>query len=284
VKRSQPRRRACPREASLGASWAMRLTPEPFRDFLPYTSLSALKVVHTGQVLEHALQVVQHYGSEPARAAGAEVLAASMRAAGLPIQVARAAFAPLDATRLSRAARVAIGDQVLRLYFHQLYAQGPWFLDLRPRHFAWSEERQQLTFFPSGLWYRPEAEFRRRVQSLYEGFYRRDPSSLAAGIELYSWGTTPLAGFSERIERLLSEHFGAGETQPMLFSIAHFRETFERIFDEVARSRAKLHPELTFLGVGLVGLYLTLEQLQVPLEARQAFDASASPGNGGKGA
>lgn len=43
---------------------------------------------------------------------------------------------------------------------------------------------------------------------------------------------------------------------------------------------AKLHPELTFLGVGLVGLYLTLEQLQVPLNPREAFEASA-PLHGG---
>jgi hypothetical protein len=44
------------------------------------------------------------------------------------------------------------------------------------------------------------------------------------------------------------------------------------IFRETADSKAKLHPELTFLGVALVGLYLTLEQLQVPLDPRQAFE------------
>jgi len=65
-------------------------------------------------------------------------------------------------------------------------------------------------------------------------------------------------------------HFGsAGETR---FQVAHFRSTFESIFTEVAESGAKLHPELTFLGVELVGLYLTLESLNVPLDARAAFE------------
>jgi hypothetical protein len=95
------------------------------------------------------------------------------------------------------------------------------------------------------------------------------------GIDLYGWESHPRAGFSQRIEGLLREHFGPGDAPEMRFSIAQFRSTFDRIFRETADSRAKLHPELTFLGVGLVGLYLTLEQLDVPLNARRAFEASA---------
>jgi len=56
------------------------------------------------------------------------------------------------------------------------------------------------------------------------------------------------------------------------FAIAHFRATFDAIFEEVAVSHAKLHPDLTFLGVELVGPYLTLESMNVALDARQAFE------------
>jgi hypothetical protein len=252
----------------------MRLTPEPFRDFLPYTSLSALKVIHTGKVLNRALEIVQHYGSDAARRRAAQALAVSLRTAGLAIQIATSPVPPLDVATLSPAARAAIGSRVLGLYFHQLQVRGPWFLDLRPRHFAWDEAEQSLTFFPSGLWYEPDLDFRRRVQSLYEGFYRQDRLALAHGIELYSWDSRPLDGFSQRIERLLREHFGPGDADEMRFSVANFRSTFDRIFRETADSKAKLHPELTFLGVGLVGLYLTLEHLQVPLDPRRAFEGS----------
>lgn len=252
----------------------MRLTPEPFRDFLPYTSLSALKVVHTGKVLKRALEIVQHYGSEGARIRAAESLSASLETAGLPIQIAKSPVAPLEVGALSSETRAVIGARVLGLYFHQLYGQGPWFLDLRPRHFAWDDAQRCLSFFPSGLWYEPDPDFKRRVQALYQGFYRQDQTALANGVELYSWSSKPLAGFSQRIERLLREHFGPGDTPEIRFSIASFRSTFDRIFRETADSKAKLHPELTFLGVGLIGLYLTLEQLDVPLDARRAFETS----------
>lgn len=262
----------------------MRLAPEPFRDFLPYTSLSALKVIHTGKVLERALEIVQHYRSDAARTRAAQTLATSLSTAGLAIQIASSPVAPLDVTALSPETRATIGGRVLDLYFHQLHGQGPWFLDLRPRQFAWDDAQSSLTFFPSGLWYDPESDFRQRVRSLYAGFYRRDQPTLAKGIELYSWHSRPLAGFSQRIELLLREHFGAGDACDIRFSIAHFRATFDRIFRETAESNAKLHPELTFLGVGLVGLYLTLEQLQVPLNPRRAFEANAPLRDGSEAA
>jgi hypothetical protein len=264
----------------VGAEWAVRLTPEPFRDFLPYVSFSALKVIHTGKVLKRGLEVAQHHGSEAARRRAAQTLTASLRTAGLDIQIDTSPVVGLDAGALGPETRAAIGARVLGLYFHQLYGQGPWFLDLRPRHFAWDDARRALTFFPSGLWYEPEPDFRRRVQSLYEGFYRQDQPALATGIELYGWDSRPVAGFAGRIERLLREHFGPGDAPEMRFSIADFRSTFDRIFRETADSQGKLHPELAFLGVGLVGLYLTLESLQVPLNPRRAFEASAPPPRG----
>lgn len=258
----------------------MRLAPEPFRDFLPYTSLSALNVIHTGKVLKSAIEIVQHYGSDAARVRAARDLAASLTKSGLDIEIARSPLAPLDVRALSRETRAAIGSKVLGLYFHQLQQQGPWFLDLRPRHFAWDDARRCLSFFPSGLWYQPDPAFKRRVLSLYEGFYRQDQRALATGVELYFWDSQPVAGFPQRIERLLREHFGPADAPEIRFSIAQFRSTFDRIFRETADSNAKLHPELTFLGVGLAGLYVTLEQLDVPLAPRRAFEASFPPRSG----
>jgi hypothetical protein len=258
----------------MSAEWALRLTPEPFRDFVPYTSLSALKVIHTGQVLERALRIVSSSDSDGARRSRAERLGASLCEANLKVRVASSPVQPLSVGTLSPESRAAIGEQVLRLYFQQLYAGGAWFLDLRPRHFSWNEEAQELTFFPSNLWFEPDSDFRRRVQSLYEGFYRGDRAALRLGLELYSWKTRARDGYSERLELLLRRHFGAGEGREVRFASAHFRETFDQIFQEAALSGAKLHPELTFLGVALIGLYLTLESLQVPLDPHRAFEAS----------
>lgn len=257
-------------------AWATALTPEPFRDFLPYTSVSALKVIHTPVVLRKALDVMQHYSAERLRANVADRLSASIRNAGLApnVQVGSRPAAPLSLAGMSEASRTRLGESLLRLYFHLLRWDGPLFLDLRLRNLSWDESQQSLTFFPSGLWCQPDHEFRRRVQALYAGFYRHDPEALRIGVELYSWNSHPLPGFAARIEKLLREHFGGGDASSMRFSLAHFRRTFDHIFQEAAQSRAKLHPDLAFLGVGLVGLYLSLEALQVSLNPKRAFEPS----------
>jgi hypothetical protein len=258
-------------------SWAQRLAPEPFRDFLPYTSASALKVIHVTQVLRKAIDVARHVSSSVDRDRHAAALRVSLNAAGLgdQLSVSTEPAKRLNPAELSELERRLVGERVLALYFHLLRWNGPWFLDLRPRHFGWDAEKALLTFYPSSLWYQPEPDFVSRVRSLYAGFYRADASELAAGIDLYRWNCKPLAGFEQRIEALLRDHFGPGDASEISFSIAHFRATFDAIFKEVADSRAKLHPDLTFLGVELVGLYLTLEALAVPLSPRRAFDGAS---------
>jgi len=256
--------------------WAARLAPEPFRDFLPYASPSALKVIHAREVLKRALEVAQHFSQPSERAREATRLLASLEAAGLGSVLAIASNPEprLDMAALGERERRLIGERVLALYFHLLHWDGPLFLDLRPRHFAWDQAAERLSFYPSGLWCRPDPEFMTRLRSLYVGFYDEDAAALGRGLSLYAWDCQPSAGFSQRILVLLRRHFGPGESSEMRFAISNFRATFDAIFKEAAQSGARLHPELTFLGVELVGLYLTLEALNVQLNPRVAFDGA----------
>ena len=258
----------------IAATWAARLAPEPFRDFLPYASPSALQVIHAPQVLKRALEVTQRFSQPSERDRHAQALEASLAAAGLSadIGIVKDAPAQLDTAELDEVTRRSVGQRVLALYFHLLHWSGPLFLDLRPRHLAWCAERRQLLFHPSSLWCRPDAEFMGRLRALYTGFYQDDAAALEQGTELYFWRSKPTAGFPQRIQQLLRAHFGPAEADSVKFSIAHFRATFDAIFKEAASSGARLHPDLAFLGVELVGLYLTLESLGVPLDVRREFE------------
>ncbi len=255
-------------------AWAARLAPEPFRDFLPYASPSALKVIHATQVVRKSLEVAQHVSRPAERAREASRLQTSLVAAGLAdeLLVASQPLPRLVSAELPEEERRLIGERVLALYFHLLHHDGALFLDLRPRHFSWDPSTRRLSFYPTSLWYRPEPEFLQRLRSLYVGFYDDDAAELARGVELYQWQCQPAPGFAQRIERLLRAHFGPGNQREMRFEIAHFRTTFDAIFQEAAHSKARLHPELTFLGVELIGLYLMLESLNVPLDPRAAFN------------
>lgn len=255
-------------------AWALRLAPEPFRDFLPYASPSALQVIHAPQVLKRALEVAQRFSQTSGRERHVAALEAALAGAGLESElgVVKVPGARLDAAALDESERRLVGQRVLALYFHLLHWQGPLFLDLRPRHLSWDAQERRLLFHPSSLWCRPDAEFMRRLRALYSGFYEDDGAALEEGIELYSWQSEPKAGFAQRIRHLLRAHFGPADASSVTFSISHFRATFDAIFKEAAASRARLHPDLTFLGVELVGLYLTLESVGVPLDARVEFE------------
>lgn len=254
--------------------WVLRLAPEPFREFLPYASPSALRVIHAKEVLRGALQVAQHFTSEAARARQASQLQQSLDAKGLGhrIRVLNEAPQAMDLAQLPEVSRTRMGDSVLLLYFHMLHTAGPLFLDLRPRNLGWDAESETLLFFPSTLWFEPEPDFMQRLRALYAGFYRNDGAELVRGLELYGWRCQPRPGFAVRMEKLLRAHFGAAGSGSMRFYVAHFRETFDQIFQEAKASDAKLHPELTFLGVGLVSMYLALEALGVALNPRASFD------------
>lgn len=262
-------------------SWAARLAPEPFRDFLPYASPAALKVVRPTQVLRRAVDVAQNVSRSAERAREAARLQASLVDAGLGegLCVVEDVGPRFHADQLSSSERVAMGQRVLALYFHQLFWDGPLFLDLRPRHFGWDASLQQLRFSPTNLWCRPDADFMRRLRALYVGFYDADAKRLSEGLELYQWQCKPSPGFAARMQHLLRDHFGP-PSGSVRFAISHFRSTFDAIFKEAAESGACLHPDLTFLGVELVGLYLTLESLAVPLEPRAAFMAALESGVG----
>jgi hypothetical protein len=264
-------------------AWAARLVPEPFRDFLPYASPAALRVVRPTQVLRRALDVAQNVSRPAVRSEHAARLQASLVDAGLGAEV-RVVDEPgprWAADQLSASERVAIGQRVLALYFHQLFWDGPLFLDLRPRHLGWDTQRQQLQFYPTSLWCRPDDDFMVRLRSLYAGFYEADANRLAEGLELYRWKCEPSPGFATRMQRLLQDHFGA-PTGHVQFAVSHFRSTFDAIFKEAEQSQAFLHPDLTFLGVELIGLYLSLESLAVPLGPQAAFVAAKK--SGGKSA
>ena len=194
-------------------AWAARFAPEPFREFLPYVTPSALRVIHTTQVLRRALEIAQQLTNTGERSREAQRLGESLERAGLGghIGVTDELGGRLDPAQLGADERIVIGQRVLALYFHQLHWQGPLFLDLRPKHFSWNRERQQLLFSPNSLWFRPDPEFMVRLRALYAGFYAGDSAQLAEGLELYRWQSSPSPGFSARIEQLLRTHFGRAD-------------------------------------------------------------------------
>lgn len=259
--------------------WAMGVTPESFKGFLPYVSPSSLQVIFPTEVLELALKIGKRSlkgGLSP------DTLSETWRNRMLRsgIEVVFSPVAGLKPDQLSASERALAGEKLLEFYFLSQQLEGPLFLDLRPEHLEWSSEQQRLRVRASALVHEPTDIFRKSVQSLYRGFYSDDLEATARGVQLYAWKNTGTPQFVEQMNLLLKKHFGDGDQDAVVFSIQHFKDSFHAIFEAAKTEKSKFHPELTFLGVMLVTLYLSLESLGVPLRVRTAyFQSLKDPGS-----
>lgn len=260
---------------SFADSFISRLVPSAFREFLPFVSPSGLRVVHKEKVLSFAVEIATRMTSQNKYAAQVSRIESAIKPTSLAqkIRVVQEIEKSVDTQTLSAEKREEIGETVLELYFFMIRQPVAFFLDLRPQFFSWDEKNERLLWRPSRLWYLPSSEFSKRLQDLYRGFFLRDGDATKSGISLYRWEAQPKAGFDDRMEVLMRKHFGDAESEKISFSISHFRDTFHLIFEEAIASGSRFHPELTFIGMALAGLYCTLEAIQEPLDVAKAYNS-----------
>lgn len=250
------------------------MTPEPFREFLPYVSPSALRIMHTDAVLSRALSIAAGKFRSSELRARSESLRAILNSGSLDsririVEAIEPVFSLGDPKKRESEIRREIGERVLELYFRMTCAGGPLFLDLRPTNFGWRDGF--LEFAPPAISLLPDEDFTKCVADLYAGFYLHDETRFRRGMELYAWKCKPRDGYLERLHGMLREHFGAAERGTMQFEIANFRATFHQIFVAATEERAKFHPDLAFLGAALVGVYLTLGALDIDVSPYAAY-------------
>ena len=245
--------------------WAERVTPAPFREFIPYVSPSSLHVVHANDVLKLALEIGKNAFS---RVSPAELLERfptplqeELSAAGIELTPAPESTLAVADANLNGPAKKEIGNRILFLYFALIHHAPYLPLDLRLKQFRWDEQSGKLYFQATGFGFNPSPELQSGLAGLYRGFFFHDEAATQSGLDLYAWKSKPKTGYFDRIEGLLRKHFGTSERAEVAFAMPHFRESFHAIFEEAKASNAKLHPELAFVGSLLVTLYLSLDAL-----------------------
>jgi hypothetical protein len=162
------------------------------------------------------------------------------------------------------------GSSILALYFAQFNCDEGMFLDLRSNGFSLSDEGQ-IIWRPNGLWIRLDPKFRKGMLSVYKGYYLNQPELLRQGLE--SVGLIK-DHFSEdlvsEIEQMLISHIG-GDTSSQKFKVAHFTQSFEKLFQFLIKENIVLPPDFLYLGLYLGGLYIHLESLGESYDVRKAF-------------
>jgi hypothetical protein len=152
----------------------------------------------------------------------------------------------------------ALGDTWLELYFRQLLARGPMFLDLRPQHVGGTAG--QWRWRPTALWAEFTPSFGAALIKIYDGFYQSSEELfreglVQAGLLDLTWPTTE----QDQMVALFMSHFGQADGKKMRFQLEAFQLSFQKVFTFLAQKKVRLSADVLHLGIMLVTLYMALE-------------------------
>ena len=179
-------------------------------------------------------------------------------------------FSKEDSSQETLSLTKEMGEKILKIYFSQFFEEDlAVHLDFGARSFY---SNQKLVWIPSRLHYQFSKPFLKGVQSLYKGFYFDQPVDFENGLKLLGIIKT---GMSEekkqKVINLFLNHFGEGKVNPVQFSSESLQKSFNAIFSFFLQEDIELNPEFAVLGINLVTLYLTLEEIPFALNVREAF-------------
>jgi len=207
---------------------------------------------------------------------------ASLKLAKLPIRIADrkgADTVALPGTVIMTLSKIQdahekriVGENILRLFFHQIFDGGATLLDLRSDTFGsrvvvgsiddLPSEDRELVWAPRCLFVTWQRTFIQPIRRLYWGFYQNDTAQFDLAL-----GELNL----EPTRDVLLEFFGNARDQDMIFERAAFLDQFKRVFTICKKEKRSIHPQFVVLGAYLAGLYDALEQLNTPINVGSVF-------------
>jgi hypothetical protein len=242
--------------------------PEPLREFLPYLSPQAFKVVPWLELAKKSLTLATQSREtfELSPIIGVELCG----------QFSEQSVA-LDSVALSDQTRREIGQRILKLYFMNILSAKSVWIDFRAQSFRWDELKNQLLWRPTRLSLHWDLGFSRHANALYEAYYTGDHSHLretltALGFVSAEESESSLSNFL----LVLEKHFGPGDQSEVAFSSRKLAGTLHALFLELQQRGARLKPDFAFLGIMLATMTLTLESLRASLDVRAAFNETRS--------
>jgi predicted unusual protein kinase regulating ubiquinone biosynthesis (AarF/ABC1/UbiB family) len=166
------------------------------------------------------------------------------------------------------------GEKILKIYFSQFFEKNlVVHIDLRKNSFY---STGNLYWNPSKINYSFSQSFLDGVCSLYKGFYSNDREKFEEGLIQLGMIQESMSETQKiKMKELFYEHFGEGRTAAIKFSVEKLQKSFNAIFTHFLKEDIPLNPEFAVLGVCLVTLYLTLQDIPFELNVSNAFSEVA---------
>jgi len=161
-------------------------------------------------------------------------------------------------------------EQILTVYFAQLFSPHGIFLDLGPNHFEFQNEK--LAYKPSGLWTQFSPTFTAGLKDIYDGFYFENEELfhkglLESGLTSNEWPKED----RNNLAKLFKSHFGASLTSEMSFDLDTFKASFIKVADFMLVKKVKISTDFIYLGIALVTIYSSLEKTQTKVNVKEIY-------------
>ena len=162
------------------------------------------------------------------------------------------------------------GEKILKIYFSQFFEKNlPIHIDLRKNSFS---KTDKLCWTPSKINYKFSRVFLDGVCSLYSGFYFDNAEKFEEGLTQLGMINASMSEIQKNnMKELFLNHFGEGKNAEIKFSLKKLQVSFNEIFSYFLKEDIPLNPEFAILGVYLVTLYLTLEDIPDALNVSDVF-------------
>jgi predicted unusual protein kinase regulating ubiquinone biosynthesis (AarF/ABC1/UbiB family) len=164
----------------------------------------------------------------------------------------------------------AAGEKILTLYFTQLFSPHGLFIDIRSTNF--SEEGTHLKWHPTGLWTQFDDKFRQGLLDVYEGFYLQNDELYLSGLsEIGLLKESFTAEERKELGDIFRDQFGKAIEEDQKFELEHFKDSIIRMSNFMLSKKVKISKDFLYLGIYLVTMYSTLEEINAALPVKQIY-------------
>ncbi len=245
--------------------WFLKNTPKNLKSLLKYISPSALKVIHWKTALKDLLFISKNFFLKKGIEKSKKTIEKELISPFTFEEKEPAKYLSLQKEKKS------FGQNLLRLYFSQLFSQKRCFLDLRISRFTTYSDNTIL-WSPNNLIYSFDKSFQQDLCEMYRAFYENNnqlmlQSAKSLGLIKNNFNNKQ----TEQLISLLENHFGHGRNGEVKFSIEKFQSSFESLFDFLQKNDVKLSANFLFLGIYVLTLYMALEALDIPVSPNLAI-------------
>ena len=225
--------------------WKTLLKTGDWSDVFDLVSPSLFRILPAGKIASQASTLAKNWMSDRRFRKTKARCQETLDASDLPITIEKRVDKKKAGTE-----DALTGEQVLELYFHQIFHSSTAILDLRYARFWKTEDGVAWAPRPYFLEWAPD--FQEKLRRVYLSFYSSDEEAFDQAIS--DLGLTGMAS-------IFLDQFGGQDPTSVSFRLEDFRDSFKTILSKSEELDTELHPNFIALGIYLACMYEHLEEL-----------------------